>query len=68
MFVSYSQQLRRNFLWTKLDREIHDQVLDLVLFFDRKRRARKPADHAPVRRIMQSWATMEMFKMAADVI
>jgi hypothetical protein len=52
MFVSYSQQLRRNFPWTKLDRGIHDQVLDLVLFFDRKLRARKPADHAPVRRMM----------------
>jgi len=68
MFVSYSQRLRRSFPWTKQDRGIRDQALDLVLFFDRKRPARKPADHAPVRIIMRSWAIMEMFKVAADVI
>jgi hypothetical protein len=63
MFVSYSQQLRRNFPWIKRDRGTRDQVLDLALFFDRKRRARRLADHAPVRIIMRSWATMETFKV-----
>jgi hypothetical protein len=61
MFVSYSQQLQRNFPLTKLDRGIHDQVHDLVLFFDQKRRAHKLVVHAPVRRIYASWATTKTF-------